>query len=78
MSESELTFLFTDIERSTLLVRRLGAEYCHVLEASRAILRRAVADHGGREVECRADESFSVFESATEAVHGMRPVEVGA
>jgi class 3 adenylate cyclase/CheY-like chemotaxis protein len=68
MSESELTFLFTDIERSTLLVRRLGPEYRHVLDGSRAILRRAIAEHGGREVECRADESFSIFESAGEAV----------
>ena len=68
MSESELTFLFTDIERSTSLVRRLGPEYRHVLDASRAVLRRAVAEHGGREVECRADESFSVFDSADDAV----------
>ena len=68
MSEPELTFLFTDIERSTSLVRRLGPEYRHVLDASRAVLRRAVAEHGGREVECRADESFSVFNSADDAV----------
>ncbi len=68
MSEHELTFLFTDIERSTSLVRRLGGEYRHVLAESRALLRRALRDHGGREVECRADESFSVFESASDAV----------
>ena len=68
MSEQELTFLFTDIERSTSLVRRLGAEYRHVLAESRALLRRALADYGGREVECRADESFSVFDSASDAV----------
>jgi class 3 adenylate cyclase/CheY-like chemotaxis protein len=68
MSEQELTFLFTDIERSTSLVRRLGPEYCHVLAESRALLRRAIGARGGREVECRADESFSVFDSPADAV----------
>jgi class 3 adenylate cyclase/CheY-like chemotaxis protein len=64
MSDQELTFLFTDIERSTALVRTLGAEYCDVLAASRVQIRTAAADHHGREVECRADEFFAVFESA--------------
>jgi class 3 adenylate cyclase/CheY-like chemotaxis protein len=68
MSESELTFLFTDIERSTSLLRRLGADYRHVLAESRALLRAALSTYGGREVECRADESFSVFDSAEDAV----------
>jgi class 3 adenylate cyclase/ActR/RegA family two-component response regulator len=66
--EHEFSFLFTDIERSTALVHRLGGDYRHVLAESRALLRRAVAEHGGREVECRADESFSVFDSANDAV----------
>ena len=66
--EHEVTFLFTDIERSTGLVRSLGADYCDVLAVSRARLRWAVASFGGREVECRADEFFSVFDSAADAV----------
>ncbi len=68
MSEQELTFLFTDIERSTALVRGLGADYRKVLEETRSLLRRALGSHRGREVECRADESFSIFESAHDAV----------
>jgi class 3 adenylate cyclase/CheY-like chemotaxis protein len=68
MSEQELTFLFTDIERSTSLVRRLGPDYCGVLASSRELLREAFGGHGGREVECRADESFSIFETASAAV----------
>jgi class 3 adenylate cyclase/CheY-like chemotaxis protein len=67
-TEQELTFLFTDIERSTGLVRELGGEYCDVLAASRSLLRRAVAEHGGREIECRADEFFAVFTSPEAAV----------
>jgi class 3 adenylate cyclase/CheY-like chemotaxis protein len=66
--EQRLTFLFTDIERSTALVRSLGAEYCDVLASSRALLRSAAAEHGGREVECRADEFFAVFDSPQAAV----------
>jgi class 3 adenylate cyclase/ActR/RegA family two-component response regulator len=68
MSEQESTFVFTDIERSTALVRGLGADYCNVLEESRSLLRRALGAYRGREVECRADESFSIFESAQGAV----------
>jgi class 3 adenylate cyclase/CheY-like chemotaxis protein len=68
MSEQEFTFLFTDIERSTSLLRKLGPEYCEVLASSRTLLRRALSAHGGREVECRADESFSLFDSAKAAV----------
>ena len=66
--QDEVTFLFTDIEQSTGLVRELGGAYCDVLASSRALLRRAVAEHGGREIECRADEFFAVFTSAEAAV----------
>jgi class 3 adenylate cyclase/CheY-like chemotaxis protein len=68
VSEHHLTFLFTDIERSTGLVRSLGAEYCDVLSRSRSRLRWAAAASGGREIECRADEFFAVFDSAADAV----------
>jgi class 3 adenylate cyclase/CheY-like chemotaxis protein len=68
MPDDRLTFLFTDIERSTALVRSLGADYCEVLSGSRARLRAAVAEWGGREIECRADEFFAVFDSAADAV----------
>jgi class 3 adenylate cyclase/CheY-like chemotaxis protein len=68
MAEQELTFLFTDIERSTALVRSLGADYCEILASSRVLIRTAAAEHRGREIECRADEFFAVFESAEAAV----------
>jgi class 3 adenylate cyclase/CheY-like chemotaxis protein len=73
--ERELTFLFTDIEHSTGLVRELGGEYCDVLAGSRSLLRRAVAEHGGREIECRADEFFAVFDSAEAAVEAARDAQ---
>jgi class 3 adenylate cyclase/CheY-like chemotaxis protein len=68
VSAQELTFLLTDIERSTSHVRQLDEQYCEVLDSSREAIRRALAEHRGREIECRADESFSVFDSAADAV----------
>ncbi len=67
MHEPELTFVFTDVERSTTLVRRLGPDYGEVLASLREILRSAMSAHDGQEVECRADESFSIFDSAAAA-----------
>ncbi len=64
----ELTFLLTDIQDSTGLIRELGERYAHVLCDSRALLKQTVEEHGGRVVDCRADESFAVFESADDAV----------
>ena len=59
-----VTFLFTDIEDSTGLVRRLGDRYDALLADVRRLLRAAVRAAGGREVETRADEMFAVFEQA--------------
>ena len=59
-----VTLLFTDIEGSTSLVHRLGEGFGAVREQHRRLLRRAVAEAGGHEVECRADEFFAVFQRA--------------
>ncbi len=57
-----LTFLFSDVEDSTGLLGRLGDDYQRVLEDARELQRHAVAAAGGREVDCRGDELFCVFE----------------
>jgi len=57
-----VTLLLTDIEGSTALLRQLGDRYPAVLSDVRSIIRRAVLQVGGREVEARADEFFAVFE----------------
>jgi class 3 adenylate cyclase len=59
-----VTHLLTDIEDSTSLLTRLGERYTGVLSQVRAIIRRAVAQTGGHEVEARADEFYAVFERA--------------
>jgi len=63
-----VTLLFADIEDSTGLVQRLGDDYLGVLERYRTVVRRAVAESGGREVDCRADELFVAFEQPAQAV----------
>jgi class 3 adenylate cyclase len=63
-----VTLLFTDIEGSTPLVRRLGDGFGAVRDQHRRLLRKAVADAGGYEVECRADEFFAVFQRAKDGV----------
>ncbi len=63
-----VTFLLTDIERSTALLRRLGDRYGELLNDVRAIIRSAVLQGGGREVDARADEFFAVFERTGAAV----------
>jgi class 3 adenylate cyclase/CheY-like chemotaxis protein len=57
----ELTFLFTDIEGSTPLLRKLGDGYGDVLTTTRTLLGEAVAAEGGRVVDTRADDLFAVF-----------------
>lgn len=59
-----VTFLFTDIEDSSGLVRRLGDAYERFLSDVRRLLRAAIFAAGGREVETRADEMFAVFVQA--------------
>jgi class 3 adenylate cyclase len=70
-----VTFLLTDIEGSTGLLRQLGDRYAELLNDVRAIIRRAVLQAGGREVDARADEFFAVFErvaAALEAALGIQ------
>jgi predicted ATPase/class 3 adenylate cyclase len=59
-----LTFLFTDIEGSTALLRRAGEDvYAQVLAGYHAIIRSGLAGHGGREVDTAGDGFFAVFSS---------------
>jgi class 3 adenylate cyclase len=64
-----LTFLFTDIEGSTALLRRLreGA-YAQALAGHHELIRSALAAHGGQEVVMQGDGFFAVFSSPRECV----------
>src|SRR5690348_8235476 len=63
-----VTFLFTDIEGSTELLRRLGGRYAGVLEDHLRLLRAATVDHGGREIDTQGDAFFAAFARASDAV----------
>ncbi len=63
-----VTFLFTDIEGSTQLMRRLGERYRDVLGEERRILREALAGAGGREIDTQGDAFFFSFARARDAV----------
>jgi class 3 adenylate cyclase len=63
-----VTFLLTDIEGSTGLLRQLGDAYAAVLRDVRALIRRSVRDAGGHEVDARADEFFAAFRQPVRAL----------
>ena len=63
-----VTFLLTDIESSTALLRQLGDGYAELLKDVRRIVRRLVLRAGGREVDAHADEFFAVFERPAAAI----------
>jgi class 3 adenylate cyclase len=63
-----VTFLLTDIEGSTALLRQLGDGYATLLRDVRALIRKAVKDAGGHEVDARADEFFAAFRQVARAL----------
>jgi class 3 adenylate cyclase/ABC-type glycerol-3-phosphate transport system substrate-binding protein len=63
-----VTFLFTDIEGSTRLVRQLGARYAHLLSEHQRILRDCFATYRGREIDTQGDSFFAAFARAGDAI----------
>jgi class 3 adenylate cyclase len=63
-----VTFLFTDIEGSTQLLRELGDGYGAVLGDERRILREAFTASGGTEIDMQGDAFFFSFTRARDAV----------
>ena len=63
-----VTFLFSDIEGSTQLVKRLRERYAEVLLEHQRILRESFATHGGHVVATQGDAFFVAFASARAAV----------
>ncbi len=66
-----LTLILTDIEGSTRLLNRLGAEgYAQAQADHRTLLRKAFADHGGVEVDTQGDAFFYVFPTVIGGLRG--------
>jgi class 3 adenylate cyclase len=75
LPRGNVTFLLTDIERSTQLLARLGDGYAAVLAEVRRRVRAAVRKAGGRQVSATGDEVFAVFEQASEALDGALGIQ---
>jgi class 3 adenylate cyclase len=64
-----VTFLFTDIQGSTQLLKRLGrARYGEVLAEHGTLLRAAFSEFGGEVIDTQGDAFFVAFRSAADAV----------
>jgi len=72
-----VTFLLTDVERSTEMLAALGDGYAKLLADIRKLVRAAVRQAGGREVDARADELFAVFEDPAAALAVQRGMAAG-
>jgi class 3 adenylate cyclase/catechol 2,3-dioxygenase-like lactoylglutathione lyase family enzyme len=63
-----VTFFFSDLEGSTQLARKLGDRYAEVLGEHLRVLRVAVDDEGGHEIDTQGDSLFAAFPRAKNAV----------
>ena len=63
-----VTFVFSDIEGSTALVKRLGDRYGDVLADHRRLMREALGERGGVEIDTQGDAFFFAFARARDAV----------
>jgi predicted ATPase/class 3 adenylate cyclase len=60
--------MFSDIEGSTTLLKRLGEQYAEALFGQRDLVRAAIVANDGLEMGTEGDSFFVVFESAIKAV----------
>jgi peptide/nickel transport system substrate-binding protein len=71
-----VTFLFTDIEGSTALLKQLGRDgYESVLSEQAGIVRAAVDAHHGQIVDTQGDSFFAAFRAARDAVAAAADVQ---
>ena len=74
-----VTFLFSDVEGSTLLLRQLRDRYGEVLADHQRLLRTAFQETGGHEINTQGDSFFVAFrkpkDAALAAIAGQRALE---
>ena len=63
-----VTFLFSDIEGSTALLKRLDERYRELIARHRQIVRETFSQHGGVEIDMQGDSFFFAFARARDAV----------
>ena len=70
-----VTFVFTDIEGSTALLKELGEAYGEVLAHHRRIVRETFGGAGGTEIDTQGDAFFFAFPRARDAVNASVEVQ---
>ena len=72
-----VTFLFTDIEASTELVRRLGPRFGDVRAEHGRLIEDACRAHEGQVIDTQGDAYFAAFDRAADAVAAAIEVQRG-
>ena len=75
LPQGTVTFAFTDIEGSTSLLKRLGADYAVVLSTHRRLAREAFAASSGVEIDTQGDAFFAAFARARDAVEAVTRIQ---
>ena len=70
-----VTFVFSDIEGSTALMKRLKDRYPELIAAHRQIVRDVFELHGGVEIDTQGDAFFFAFARARDAVAAAADVQ---
>jgi predicted ATPase/class 3 adenylate cyclase len=70
-----LTFLFTDLEGSTVMLRHLGEAYTDVLADHHRLIRGCLASHGGNEISTQGDGFFAIFTSPSASVAAVMEMQ---
>jgi class 3 adenylate cyclase len=68
LPQGTVTFVFTDIEGSTALLKRLGDRYADALADHRRLIREEFGARGGQEIDTQGDAFFFCFGRARDAV----------
>ena len=63
-----VTFVFSDIEASTTLLKQLGERYGDLIAEHRRIVRDTFGSHNGGEIDTQGDAFFFAFARARDAV----------
>jgi class 3 adenylate cyclase len=68
LPQGTVTLLFTDMEGSTRLLKQLRERYGELLADHHRLMRDALDEHRGREVDTQGEAFFAVFPRAKDAV----------
>ncbi len=70
-----ITFVFSDIEHSTRLAQSLREAYPALLEKHRTVIRKAINQYEGREIDTAGDGFFMTFKNAQYAVLAVTEIQ---